>query len=99
MQTENLISIVIPAYNVSKYLRQCLSSILHQSAKNYQIIIVNDGSTDDTGKICEEYQKNNSIKYIRRTKVLEQPAIQDLHMLIRRMYASLTVMIGRISDL
>ena len=93
MQTENLISIVIPAYNVSKYLRQCLSSILHQSAKNYQIIIVNDGSTDDTGKICEEYQKN------RRTKVLEQPAIQDLHMLIRRMYASLTVMIGRISDL
>ena len=33
-------------------------------AKNYQIIIVNDGSTDDTGKICEEYQKNNSIKYI-----------------------------------
>ena len=64
MQTENLISIVIPAYNVSKYLRQCLSSILHQSAKNYQIIIVNDGSTDDTGKICEEYQKNNSIKYI-----------------------------------
>ena len=100
MQLENLISIVIPAYNVSKYLRQCLSSILHQSAKNYQIIIVNDGSTDDTGKICEEYQKNNSIKYIyQENKGLGAAAIQDLHMLIRRMYASLTVMIGRISDL
>ena len=64
MEINYKLTIVIPAYNVSKYLRQCLSSILHQSVKNYQIIIVNDGSTDDTGKICEEYQKNNSIKYI-----------------------------------
>ena len=55
-------------------------------AQNYQIIMVNDGSTDDTGKICEEYQKNNSIKYgisvSGGTVVLEPFQYWDLHVLI-----------------
>lgn len=50
-----LISVVVPVYNVEKYLRQCLDSILHQTYKQLEVILVNDGSKDSSGKICEEY--------------------------------------------
>ena len=50
------ISIVIPVYNVSKYLRRCVESILHQTYLNFEAIFVNDGSTDDSLKILEEYE-------------------------------------------
>ena len=52
---ENLISVVMPIYNVEKYLRKCIESILNQTYKNLQIILVDDGSTDNSGKICDEY--------------------------------------------
>ena len=51
-----LISIIIPVYNVSPYLKQCLESVIHQSYSNLEIILVNDGSTDDSLSICIEYQ-------------------------------------------
>lgn len=51
-----LISIIIPVYNVSVYLRQCLDSVINQSYSQLEIILVNDGSTDDSLEICEEYQ-------------------------------------------
>lgn len=54
------ISIIIPVYNVSAYLRQCLESVINQSYPNLEIIIVNDGSTDDSLSICEEYQLKDS---------------------------------------
>lgn len=50
------ISIIIPVYNVSTYLRQCLDSVVNQTYSNLEIILVNDGSTDDSLEICEEYQ-------------------------------------------
>lgn len=49
------VSIIIPVYNVEKYLRRCLESIINQSLKNIEIIIVNDGSTDRSIEICNEY--------------------------------------------
>ncbi|GAB3711983.1 glycosyltransferase family 2 protein [Flavobacterium koreense] len=56
------ISIIIPVYNVAQYLRQCLDSVLSQSYNNIEIILVNDGSTDDSLSICEEYlQKDERI--------------------------------------
>jgi glycosyltransferase EpsH len=55
-----LISVVIPVYNVSKYLKQCLDSIVNQTYKNLEIILVNDGSTDDSLSICEEYHRLDS---------------------------------------
>ena len=48
-------SIIIPVYNTEKYLRQCLDSVLAQTFTDYECILVNDGSTDESKKICEEY--------------------------------------------
>lgn len=55
----NIISIVIPIYNVEKYLSRCLDSILNQCLKDIEIILVNDGSTDSSIKICKNYQDND----------------------------------------
>ena len=46
-----LISVVIPVYNAEKYIKRCLNSIMNQTYDNLQIVVVNDGSTDDTKKI------------------------------------------------
>lgn len=51
------ISVIVPVYNGEKYLKDCLDSISNQTYPNLQIIIVNDGSTDNTGTICEQYAK------------------------------------------
>lgn len=53
----NKISIIIPIYNVEQYLPQCLDSIINQTYKNLEIILINDGSTDNSGKICDNYAK------------------------------------------
>lgn len=50
-----LFSIIVPVYNSSKTIRNCIESILHQSFINYEIIIINDGSTDESLSICLEY--------------------------------------------
>ncbi|MCM1237141.1 MAG: glycosyltransferase [Ruminococcus flavefaciens] len=50
------ISIIIPVYNVEKYIRECLDSIIRQTMTQIEIIVVNDGSTDDTRSIVEEYK-------------------------------------------
>lgn len=58
-----LISIIVPVYNVENYLKKCIESILKQTYKNLEIICVNDGSTDNSQKILEEYaQKDDRIK-------------------------------------
>lgn len=56
-----LISIVIPAYNVESYIDKCLNSVLNQSYKNLDVIVVNDGSSDKTGLIADSYARNNKI--------------------------------------
>ena len=54
------ISIIVPIYNVEKYLHQCLQSIINQSFSDIEIILINDGSTDGCYDICEEYKKRDS---------------------------------------
>jgi len=52
-----LISIIIPVYNTEKYLIRCIESVINQTYKNLQIILINDGSTDSSGTICNDYAK------------------------------------------
>ena len=62
-----LISIIVPIYNVELYLEKCIESIINQTYKNLEIILVDDGSTDSCGKICDEYaKKDNRIKVIHK---------------------------------
>ena len=56
---ECLISIIVPIYNVEKYLKKCIESILHQTYENFELILVDDGSPDSCGKICDDYAKND----------------------------------------
>ena len=57
------ISIVVPAYNIAGYLPRCLDSILDQTYKNIEVIVVNDGSKDNTEEVIREYcQKDSRIK-------------------------------------
>ncbi len=64
---DKLISIIIPVYNVERYLRECIDSIIAQTYKNLEIILVDDGSSDKSGEICDEYSKKDSrIKVIHK---------------------------------
>ena len=58
MSEEKLITVVVPIYNVEKYLKQCLDSLLYQSVDNFNVILVNDGSTDSSGQIAESYAES-----------------------------------------
>lgn len=57
---EDLISVVIPVYNVERYLRKCVDSVCGQTYRNTQIILVDDGSTDNCGKLCDEAAKSDN---------------------------------------
>ena len=55
-----LISIIIPVYNAEFFLHRCLDSLLMQKFTNFEIILINDGSKDNSGKICDEYAKKDN---------------------------------------
>ncbi len=59
------ISIIIPIYKVEEYLQECIESVIHQTYKNLEILLIDDGSPDNCGKICDEYaKKDNRIRVI-----------------------------------
>lgn len=67
MNQKPLISVVVPVYNVEKYLNKCLDSIIGQTYRNLEIILVDDGSTDDSGAICDVYREKDA-----RVRVVHQ---------------------------
>lgn len=61
------LSVIVPIYNVEKYLRRCIESIINQTYRDLEIILVNDGSPDSCGEICQEYaKKDNRIVYVEK---------------------------------
>ena len=63
-----IISIIVPIYNVGKYLPKCIESILNQTFKNFELILVNDGSTDNSGVVCDDYAKKDTrIKIVHKS--------------------------------
>lgn len=67
MQEKDLISVIVPVYNVEPYLSECVNSILNQTHKNFEIILVDDGSTDSSGELCDKFaEKDSRIKVIHK---------------------------------
>lgn len=65
---KDLISVVVPVYNVEKYVSECVTSLINQTYKNLEVILVDDGSTDKSGSLCDEFaEKYNFIKVIHKT--------------------------------
>ena len=62
-----LFSIIIPVYNVEKYLRECVDNLLEQDFHDFEVILVDDGATDSSGAICDEYAENSE-----KVKVIHQ---------------------------
>lgn len=65
-----LISVIVPCYNVEEYLPKCIESILNQTYRNLEILLVDDGSPDNCGRICDEYAaKDSRIRIIHKKMV------------------------------
>ena len=63
----NKVSIILPIYNVEKYLEKCVKSVINQTYKNIEIILVDEGSKDSSGRICDELvESDNRIKVIHK---------------------------------
>ena len=54
------ITVIVPVYNTEKYLRRCVDSILAQTFTDFELLLIDDGSTDGSGAICDEYAKKDS---------------------------------------
>lgn len=63
-----MISVIVPVYNVENYIERCLKSLVEQTLEDIEIIIVNDGSTDNSEKIALEYKEKypNKIRYLKK---------------------------------
>lgn len=68
MAAEKKIGVVIPVYNAKRYLRQCIQSVLNQTFQDFCLVLVDDGSSDGSGKICDTYAAKDS-----RVCVIHQP--------------------------
>ena len=68
MCLDDLISVVIPIYNVQDYLEECVESVLNQTHTNLEVILVDNGSTDNCPEICDHYAQIDSL-----VKVIHQP--------------------------
>lgn len=71
---KDLISIIVPMYNAAQFIKKCITSILNQTYKNFELLIINDGSTDNSLEICNKF-KDQRIKIINQ----ENTGSEDIH--------------------
>ena len=76
------VSIIVPVYNSAKTLRRCADSILNQDFTDYELFLVDDGSTDDSGAICDEYAALDITASMSFTKITAVYLIQEIQLLI-----------------
>lgn len=62
----SLVSIIVPVYNTEEYIEECIQSVLSQSYKNIELILVDDGSTDESGLVCQKYKDLPNVKFYRQ---------------------------------
>ena len=67
-------SVIVPVYKVEPYIRECIESVLHQTYQNYELILVDDGSPDNSGLICDEYKEKSD-----QIVVYHKPNAGSLH--------------------
>lgn len=67
MKTDTLVSIIVPIYKAENYINRCVDSILNQTFKDFELLLIDDGSPDKSGYICDEYaKKDNRIRVIHK---------------------------------
>ena len=76
MSTQPLVSVVIATYNMGQYINLAVDSILNQTWQNLEVIVVDDGSQDNTSEVIQKYQHNEKVKYI-RTENQGQPKAKN----------------------
>ena len=72
---EDLVSIIMPSYNTGKFIKETINSVLNQTYNNWELIIVDDCSTDDTEEIVNAI-KDNRIKFLKNSTIVEQPLVE-----------------------
>ena len=78
---KKLVSVIVPVYNTAKYLSACIDSILNQTHKNLEVILINDGSTDESSQICRKYLRDKRVKFIdRENRGLSQTRKQGIEL-------------------
>ena len=75
MNMSKLLSIVVPIYNTDEFLERCLTSILKNEYENYEVILVDDGSSDRCPEICDEYMQKSLVPPTVRTVIWRATAI------------------------
>lgn len=83
-----VVSIIIPVYNGGAFFRPCVDSILHQTCKDWELLLIDDGSTDDSGKICDEYAADPRVRVVHKKNGGQAAARNDGVKLARGQYIS-----------
>lgn len=91
-----MVSIVVPIYNAENYLRRCVDSILNQEYTDFELLLVNDGSTDASGDICEEYGDQDPRVIVIQRRTPESPTAGTGRLTVpgENIYSSSTVTTG-----
>ena len=77
-----MVSIIVPVYNAEQYLRRCVDSILNQEYTDFEVFLVNDGSTDSSGDICEEYGNKDTRVIVIQKENTESPTAEIWHWIV-----------------